>query len=401
MKFGSILIFSFVILFSSCKKENDTLTVGDTQGTLISTTIDTFSIVSQSVNLDTVPANSNSSVFLGSYYATETGTLNAQLYTTLTPTDLEFRIPDEGLDVASVSIQIESQGKYGTNSNLQFEVVQMTETVAEGTSYNTQNTFTTSDEVIGTFSMNSSDTGSFDFTLNNSIGEFIINQGNVAFTTSSVFADLFKGISIRPVTSLTVDSGAVLTINSSNITLTLNAVGKTSGTSYSTTFKPADATRTSYSAVSTLDGSLAANSFEKPIDGSISFQLQGLSALSGEITFSNISAWAASNNILINKATLTLPVTASVNSDFTTPTSITIHEKGTTSGTGKSGTYNAVNSTYVIEIADLISNNLTTGTELSYYVSILNSDKNPGIVSVNGFNHPTTPATISIFYTNY
>lgn len=399
----TVVLFASLLLigFASCKKENDSLNIGNNEAGLSSLSLDTFSIQSSSKEVESIVSNGGSTVFLGSYNSSELGSITNDVYSTLAPSDLTFRIPDEGLNVADVTLQFTIVSAYGSTGNQQFQVRRLTEQVAADKDYFTSDSLMSEPTVVGAFELTSDALLDTSIALDKSIGEFIINQGNVAFTTAEVFADLFKGINIHTVNTATANSGMVYGINSTEISLTVNCTGKTSGTSYSLTFKTIASSRSGFYCKKDRIGSKIAATISNPSQGDSIFYLQGLSAASAQISFPHVKSWSKTDNILINKATLILNVAGSVNASFSPPTSITCHVLGSSSSTGIQATYDANSNSYTLEIESLLSDAILADDDLTFDISVLNSDAHPEQLALFGKNGGSQSAELKIFYTKY
>jgi len=392
---------SILLLPFSCKKENDSIGLNTNKGTLQSASIDTFQLSTFSKYSKNTESNSGSSVFIGGYHSDELGTIKSQVYTSVAPDDLNFRIAEGGITVTSVTLSIQVLEAYGSPISQEFKVSRTTSSVASDVTYLTTDSLTSLTTNIGTFTLASNDTGSVSITIDKSFGEEIIATGDVIFTTSEVFVDIFKGLSITPSTSFTTNSGTVYAIDADDIVLTINYNEVTAGTSGSVTFSPSSSSRSFYNTTSNQSGSDVEAQLTNNNLGNTNFFVQGLGSIKSELSMPSLLTWFKSGNILINKATLTIPVTASIGSSYTAPTSLLVHVSSDGTSTGIQGVFDADSSYYVFEIETLISQKLLADEEAILDLSVLNSFAHPEQVNLHGGSNSTSKASLVIHYTEY
>ena len=338
---------------------------------------------------------------MGTYSSIELGTISNTVYTTFAPTDLSFRIPDEGLNTISSTLSFTVKSTYGSPFAQSFEVKQLSEKIKPDTEYLTSDSLITNSVVVGTFQTTTSLPSEINIDINTSIGEYILQQGNVAFTTAEVFSDLFNGLAIVPTNNNTSNNGSVYSIDVATIQLTINYSGKTTGTNYSLIFQPISSSRTAYYCKKDRSNSSVQNSLNNSTAGNNTFYLQGISAISSKITIPGIKKWFTSDNNIINKATLTLKPNQSNNSNYTLPTTLTCHLENTATSEGIQATYDASSNSYAFEIQTLLSEALMSEEEIRFNISVLNSNTHPEQISISGNNDTIQPASLKILYTKY
>lgn len=395
------LCFSIVFIAFSCQKENEDISVGSQESTLTSSSKDNFSFATASLKIGNTLGNQSSTVFVGGYNTSECGSLASSIFTTLAPSDLSFRIPEEGLNVNNVELQLLVTETYGNVVNQKITVQQLKEQVKADTEYNTTQVLSSYDSILGSIEINSADTGTVSIELNNSIGEDILSEGNVAFTTSEVFADIFKGLKISSPSTLGMNEGQIFGVSSSEIKLLVNCTGKISNKSYTIEFKPPSTTRSSTSVSTNTTNSSLDSILTNVNSANSNFYLQGLSSVSSTVDMSSLQNWYDSSDVLVNRAVLKIPVSNSSDVNYAPPTSITLHEQNSASSTGAVGIYDNVSKSYSINIVDLISASLISKGNLIYHLSLVNSNTHGEQAKLNGFSHSSNPATLDIYYTKY
>jgi hypothetical protein len=392
---------ALLLLPFSCKKENETIGLKTNEGTLQSASIDTFQLSTFSKYSQNTVSNSGSSVFIGGYHTDELGTIRNQAYTTLAPDDLNFRIAEGGITVTSVTLDLLVLESYGNPISQEFKISRTTTSVAPEDTYLTSDSLISLSTNIGTFIKSTNDTGVISVVIDKSFGEEIIGKGDVIFTTSEVFVDIFKGLSIIPTNTLTSNGGSVYAISADDIVLTINYTDNIAGTSGSVTFSPTSSSRSFYNTSLNQDAAEVEAQLTNTLLGNSNFFVQGLGSIKSEIAMPSLLAWFQIGNILINKATLTFPVTASANINYAPPTSLLVHSANDGSSVGVQGIYNADSSYYVFEIESLVSQKLLSNEEATLELSVMNSFAHPEQVNLNGGSNATSKASLVIHYTEY
>ncbi|MFT6747315.1 MAG: hypothetical protein ACJAZ2_001665 [Glaciecola sp.] len=395
-------IVSFFAVLStqfSCKKENDEIGLNPGGGILESASIDTFQLNTYSKYSQNTSSNSGTSVFIGGYNTDELGTIKASTYTSVAPTDLTFRIPEGGVTVTSVSLSIRVTEAYGNPFPQEFKVSKTTSSVSKDVNYLTSDSLSSENSSIGTFTIDNSDTGAVLIALDKTFGEEIFAVGDVIFTTSELFIDVFKGLSIIPTSTYSTNTGSVYAIDASDIILTVNYTQNTASTAGSVSFTPTSNSRSFYNSTFDQEVSEVKDQFSNNAIGNTNFYVQGLGGVKSSVEIASLLSWFKSGNFLINKAIVTIP--ANINGSFTTPTSLTIHKESDSSSDGVQAIYDEDKKQYVFDIESLISERLLAGEEAIFELSILNTFAHPEQVKLNGSGNASVAASIVIHYTNY
>ncbi|MFT6716993.1 MAG: hypothetical protein ACJA0Q_001643 [Saprospiraceae bacterium] len=396
------LILSGLTLFLfhfSCKKENDSIGLNTGDSTLSSSSIDTFQLNTFSKMSQNTPSNSGTSVFIGGYNTDELGTILATSYTSIAPTDLNYRIPEGGITVTSVSLSLRITGAYGTSFSQSFKVSKTSASVDKEVNYLTSDSLVSVSGNIGTFTIENNDTGTVSVIIDKAFGEEIIAVGDVIFTTSEIFTDVFQGFSIAPTSTYLANTGSVYAVNADEIILTINYAENTSGSNGAVTFSPSSNSRSFYHAAFDVNGAEVSAQISNNSLGNTNFYVQGLGSIKAGIEISSLLTWFNSGNFLINKAIVTIP--ANTNSGYSNPTSLTIHKASDSSSEGVQAVFDADNNQYVFDIETLLSEKLLAGEEANFEFSVLNSFAHPEQVKLNGANNSTSPASVVIHYTEY
>lgn len=385
----------------SCKKDNDSIGLSSGNGTLHSASIDTFQLITYSTTSQNTPSNSGTSVFIGGYRSDELGELFAQSFTSIAPTDLSFRIPEGGVTVSSVSLSINITESYGAPYSQSFKVNKTTSEVAKDFAYTTNDSLQLAGDNLGTFILSSNDTGSVSISLDNSFGAEIMNTGDVIFTTSEMFTDVFMGLAITPTSSPGKNEGSIYAIDADEIILTVNFTEDVSGDAGSVSFAPIANSRSFYHTSAAFNSSEVQTQFSNLDLGNENFFLQGLGGVKADLRLPSLLTWFTAGKFLINKAIVTIPVTASAEASFLPPTSLTIHKASDSSSEGVQAVYDADNNQYVFDIEPLLSDKLLNNEKAELELSVLNSFAHPEQVKLNGSKNASAPASVIIHYTEY
>jgi len=396
-----ICVVTILSLQFSCKKENNDIGLNPNGSTLQSASIDSFQLNTYSKLSQNSVSNSGTTVFIGGYGTDELGTITASTFTSVSPTDLSFRIPEGGVTVTSVSLSIRVVESYGDPFSQDFKVSKTTSSVSKETTYFTSDSLISETSDLGTFTITNNDTGIVSINLNKTFGEEIISTGDVIFTTSEIFDDIFKGLSIIPTVTYTPNKGSVYALDAEDIILTINYTENTSSVSGSVTFAPTSNSRSFYHTTLGQNGSELATQMSNLSTGNTNFFIQGLGSVKSSVEIPTLLTWFNSGNFLINKAIVTIPTSTSANVSFSAPTSLTIHKASDSSSEGVQAVYDVDNKQYVFDIETLISEKLLAGEETTFELSILNTFAHPEQVKLNGSSHTVSPASIVIHYTEY
>lgn len=387
-----------ICLFHSCKKENDSIGLNNDGASLQSASTDTFKLVTYSKKSKNTPSNSGTSVFIGHYQSAELGTLKASAFTSLSPTDLNFRLPAAGVKVNSVILSIRIMEAYGIEGSQEFQVYQTTSPVNNDQTYFTTDSLVTVNDPIGSFALENKDSGYVNIDINTAFGEEIIAAGDVIYTTSEIFSEVFKGLSIQPITLASQDSGCVYAIDADDLVLSINYEDLTSSIQRSISFAPSANTKSFYHTSLNHVSAKVEPQLNSQGSGNELFFIQGLGSVKGVVEIGGLLTWFQNGNFLINKAAITIPVGGS---DFSVPTSLTIHNPSDDSSEGVQAIFNAEDSSYVFNVESLLSAKLIKGEEASFELSVLNTFAHPEQAELHGNEHISRPAELIIHYTEY
>jgi hypothetical protein len=393
----SILTISLLIVIS-CKKDQEIIGITPNENTLEGFKTDTISFETYSVLSDSIPSSSGTTKFMGAYHSDEMGLINSQIYTSFIPTEIGKVFPGGLLSTQKVSILLSISESYGTPFNQEFEVIKTTESITTDKTYYTKDSLSHAGEYLGSFTLNSKDTGTFEFPLELTLGNQILLQGTTNFASEALFLESLKGILIRPINTPGNNSGVLYGIRANELKINIIFSDENSNLDTITLHQPTS-TKTFYQVKQSNNGSLFASGIDKPSEGNQQFYLQGIGGAKAKINFPNLTAWY--NKRLINKATLVLPVQNSANTEFSKPSNLTFHPISNSTSTGIQSSFDDISNSYKFEIHNTLIQDLEAKKTLSYNISVLNANIHPEQVIISGNKNTSTPAKLIIYYTEY
>lgn len=401
VRYFAFFTLAIIIVFS-CKKDQEIIGDTPTENSLTGLKTDTFTVETYSELSDSVPSSTGSIKFLGSYNSTECGNTTAKIFSLLTPSEIGQTIAN-GSVIQSVNLILPISVAYGTAINQEFEVFQSDLSLTADKTYYTFDSLECSSPAIGTFTLNSKDTGNFSFPLNHNLGTNLLSQGNSVLESEENFLNFFKGLVISPKASSASNSGVIYGINSSGIKIEIifsNTDGNLVTTIDTVTLSQPSASKSFFQVKKDFTGSLVESGINNLTAGSELFYLQGIGGTKARINFPTLAAWY-SNKYLINKATLILPIVNSSNSDFSSPPTLTFNSVSNSSTTGTPSTFDATTNSYKIDIHNKLTPDLEANATMSYNLSILNAYNQAEQLILKGNKNASNPAKLVIYYTNY
>lgn len=407
IKYSIIGLCSCIALFS-CEKDDNNLgaSVGGDPNTVSASIVDTFSVHSYSVQEDSVVTSEQNTPMLGAYSSNEVGIAKSSIFATFEPDTLQFTFPTDSFEVDSFYLKLHVTDVYGKNIDQEFEVYQLDEIVDEDTTYYGFQSLNYTN-LMGTITVNVSDSGTYSFPLDSSFGAFMMTADSLSLVSDANFHDFFKGIAIVPKTTGLNNDGAIYQLSRTGIELHLK---------YHTTYiNPPKSFDTEVAFVIEKDNYIFSNSFhdfsgselEQVINdstlGNTSFYAQGLTGGIGKLKFPTVPSWySATGDVLINKFQFTVYVED--NSIFTLPQELIFTHKSTSGVTKFSiGTLNSTNDSYsfVVDPSE-IDEQLKLNSFSNMDFTILNPfpGSQPHQIKMYG-RDGINPPILKIFYTKY
>lgn len=336
----SVLCFIAIVLSSSCKKErfedNNTGKSLLSEQDLLNLSVYEFN----DVTLSTIKAeplktnNLSSTVLLGSYVDPVFGKSSAEIYTQLRldgPVDFG---DVSGITITSLDLYLPIVNYYGVLDAQTFEVYQLSDGLSKSETYYSDNTVNTTGvnyvksgfEIITPDPFNDIDSKgpALKISLDESFIAMILNEnGNPSLGSndeSDGFVAWFKGLLIKTNTPQNVGEGAILGIDiqSSNAQIVFNY----SQNSESKSFVFRLGNEITY--FNNFNHNYSSTTIEAAINGAnnTNFYLQPMSGVDCEIELKNLEKLSLSENFVINKAELVLPIEYDASSTYAVPGNI-------------------------------------------------------------------------------
>ena len=397
---GLFLVYiSIVFGFISCKKDQEIALISSEENSLTGLKTDTFSIETYSVLSDSIPSTIGSTKFLGSYQSSEMGIISSKIFSTLIPTQIGQTYIENG-EILGVNISFSISETYGTPFNQEFDVYQASDSITTGKTYYTKDSIGSSGTLLGSFNLNSKDTGKFEFPLLTSFATTILNQGNSMLASEKAFITFFKGIIIQPKITPGTNTGVMYGISATSIKI--NVIFKDLASSIQDTISlhQPSAAKTFYQVTKNTIGSSVKSGIDNPSEGNNLFYIQGISGAKAQINFPHLKEWY-DNKKIINKASLLLPIQNSSNSEYSKPSVLTFSNLSVSSSTGAQSTFDATNNQYSINIHSVLIPALEAKSTQSYNISVFNTYSHPEQVVLSGSKNTVSKAKLIIYYTNY
>ena len=333
-----VLVLSVVVLtLSYCKKEDNFIGSELQNENLGVNKIDNFDIITYTLEADSLRTDELSIATLGSLNDPETGKVSSSFYT-------QLRLPVDNVNFAgsgllsdivldSVVLSIEYSDLYGNIDPQTFEVFELTDDMYRDSVYFNGKSFNTTginlvepgkgtqvpNPSSSVFTANDSLPAQLRLKLDNTFGQKIINEsGNVAITDNTNFLQFIKGIEVKVNNpSQAANEGGILLFNllslNSNITLYYRDIAN----SDTLTFRLLINTNCARVNKNEHDytGASVSNQLADSTLGQNKVYIKGLQGLKTEVNFTDVMRLKDSN-IIVNKATLTMPVDPSTVSSF-------------------------------------------------------------------------------------
>lgn len=199
----------------SCKKKDNNLGLNtlDQNELLNSASVDTFSLVTFTIEDDSVITKDPAYAVLGNYNDPKFGTMEAGFYTQLRLSGVNPNFGGNPITVDSIVLGLEYSGYYGDFSPLELEVVEITESLSSDSTYyafstlnvNSTNliepgyeTVTPDPDGVTVIGQDTVDT-QLRIRLKNSLASTLINEAltGSSFASNDAFLTYFKGLRVR------------------------------------------------------------------------------------------------------------------------------------------------------------------------------------------------------------
>lgn len=406
--FNLLIGLCFTIALFSCKKEGDNIggQLISNPDTIRALEVDTFAITSYSVIEDSIITNEQSTPLLGAYNSAETGLASSSIFVSLVPDTLDNVFPSTNFEIDSFYLQLNILDVYGTPGNNSFEVYRITQPVATDSTYYNFDEQVVSD-LMGTITINETDSGIFTFDLDSAYGAQIMQATANDLSSNDNFTSFFSGIAIKPITSgLAVGSGAIYKLARTGVELHL-IFKTTNGTDANfdlTRVYDINTDDNIYAGYShDITGSETETIINDTILGQNSFYVQGLAGPFGKLNFPSVQTWYNdSNNYLINQFQLVVYVED--NSTFALPDELMFTYNNTEGiRTFSTAAFNASDNSYTFIISpsevsvQLAANTFNT---MDFAISQLFPATSPEQVKLFG-SASSNPPKLKISYTRY
>lgn len=406
----SILGLCSCIALFSCEKEENNLGagVGGDPGTVSANIVDTFKVVTYSDLEDSLITHYRYSPQLGAYNSNEFGIVQSTIFASLKPDSLGKQFPTSNFAIDTFYLSLEIVDIYGDPINQEFDVYRLDEAVTKDSTYQGSSSLPYTD-LMGTITVNVSDSGVYNFNLDEAYANNILAADSADLATSANFYDFFKGIAIVPRTNaLGSNSGAIYSLEKSGIDLHLKY--------HSTDLNPTGNYDTDISFIVTNTDSLIFSNSNMDRSGSevetilndtalgqTFFYTQGLMGVVGKFEFPTLQEWYnGSENYMINKFDFT--VYAEDNSTFPLPEQLKLNYTNSVGLTGfVYATLNTENSSYSFSIAapDFDSQlKVNTLKNMDFTIRIPSAGSNSNQVKFHG-GDGISPPVLKLYYTTY
>ena len=214
LQYSIIGLCSFIALFS-CEKDENNLgsNVGGTINSVSANIINTFEVITYNDIEDTILTDGQSSPQLGVYQSDEIGLAQSNLFVTFKPDTLGIKFPTNDFVIDSLFLTLEIIDVYGKPVNQEFDIYRLDNQVIKDSTYYASDTLNYT-ELIGTITINETDSNTYIFPLNKTFAEKLILADSIDMSSDEHFRNFFKGIAIVPKkNSLSSNKGAIYSLS--------------------------------------------------------------------------------------------------------------------------------------------------------------------------------------------
>lgn len=408
LQYSLIGLCTCIALFS-CEKDKNNVSsnVGGDKNLVSAEIIDTFTVVTYNDLEDTIKTSEQSTPLVGAYNSDEVGLVNSALYVTLKPDSLGSSLPSSDFKVDSLFLTLDIASVYGSPINQEFDIYRLDKAVEKDSTYYAFNSMPYS-ELIGTISVNESDSGLYSFPLDTAFANKLVLADSTAMSSDDDFSSFFKGLAIVPKTgSLGSNEGAIYNLARTGIKMHLQY--------HSTLLNPTKTYDTEIvyevesdnfiftGTANNITGSELETVLNDSTLGQSMFYTQGLMGGIGKVNFPTLQSWYSdTNNYLINKFEFTVYVED--NSSFTLPTELMLTYKNDAGGTSfTTSVLNSTSNSYTFTISpSQLDTQLKTGTasDMDFTILVPFPGSNVNQVKIHG-GSGINPPILKISYTKF
>ncbi len=398
---------SLLALFS-CKKDEGNIgaSISENPDRIKAGIIDSFQIRTYSKVKDSVITSSRTTQNLGCINSGEFGISKSSLYASLVPDSLGSVFTNSNYKIKSFYIQLNITDYYGKSLEQTFQVYKLNESVKENLTYYNFDSLSVG-EKLGSFTINVSDSGLYNFNLDSSAGRYLLSDMSENYESKDAFKSFFGGIYIVPVNSPSLNEGAIYQLSKTGITLHL---------SFSTTNEMEDQYDTELTYYIENETNMFAkfnhNFFASEANavlndstlGQEEFFIQGLSGSYGKVEFPSTQDWFDNKSLNYLITGYEFKIFAEENSIFDLPQQLILTYKNSLGlRSYKSANLNHDENSYTFQIYNAeVNTALENGEfdEMDFQISHPLPGSSPEQVKILGPDSDKPP-TLTINYTKY
>ncbi len=368
--------------------------------------IDSFEIITYSKIKDSIITSGRTAQNLGCINSSEFGISKSSLFASLVPDSLNRDFPSSNYEIKSFFIQLHLTGYYGKSIDQNFEVYKLNESVKENSTYYDFDSISVG-EKLGSFTINVSDSGIYNFNLDSSAGRYLLSDISNDYLSKDEFKSFFGGICIMPINSPGLNEGAIYQLSKTGISLHL---------SFSTTNEMDDYydTELIYNIENETDifAKFNHNFYASEVNavlndstlGQKKFFTQGLSGSYGKVEFPTIQNWFDNKSLNYLITGYEFKIFAKENSIFNLPLQLILTYKNSLGlRSYKSANLNQDENSYTFQIYNAeVNTALENGKfdEMDFQISHPLPGSSPEQVKILGPNSDKPPLLV-INYTKY
>lgn len=326
MNSKSLSLLSLVLAFFlfACKKESpvgSTLIANDSK--FYGTLVDTLSVEAFTIADTAVATENRSRVIIGELNDAEFGITKAQWFSQFFMTG--GIVPGTNPQLDSIVLTFHIDTIYGPTNTATFRVYELSDDFGSGEYYSNKTVAYGAEIANSTLTI---DSGTVHIKLPDVIGQKILAAKGDTLTSNSSFMHLFKGLSIKAEqASLNSDQGALYVINPSHANTKISIYYTNSSTSgqqkanLTITSSARHFSNFSHDFSSTAD---LKNQINNSAPGLNRLFLKPLAGTHIAIKFPTVLNWAKSNNYIIQRAELVLPLENNSYSIYRVPSAMSM-----------------------------------------------------------------------------
>lgn len=400
-------LFSLLALFS-CKKDEGNLGayISENSDKMKAGIVDSLEITTYSSIKDSVITSGRTAQNLGYINSSDFGISKCSIFASLVPDSLDRVFPNSNYTINSFYIQLNITDYYGKNIDQNFQVYKLNESVKENLNYYDFDSLAIG-EKLGSFTINVSDSGIYNFNLDSSAGRHLFSDASDDYSSKDAFKSFFGGICILPVNTPDLNEGAIYQISKTGISLHLT---------FSTTNEMDDHydTEIIYNIENennvfakfnhNFDGSEANSILNDSTLGQQEFFTQGLSGTCGKIKFPTTQNWFDDESFNYLITGFEFKVFTEENPVFNLPQQLILtYNNSLGSRSYKSTNLNQDENSYTFQIYNAEINTALENRqfdEMDFEISHPTPGSSPEQAKLFGFNSNKPPELV-ITYTKY